>query len=694
MKYKVRSFFSYFLHLYLLLWLHTIHVQAANTAKWVTGTNLHARAGSVSRDGKILAYVRDKESSSEMWIKYLNDTGGGVKIFEATGTIELPHWSPGRKFLVFGVKDDGMGRIYRKNLATNDPPIALTKAGINCFHPTISPDESQIAYDSDESGNFDIWTMNLKTFEKRQITNYRNHDFYPTFSPDGKSLAYTSFRNETFHLFLKDLTINGSRPVQLTQGEMISAHPAFSLDGQGIYFDSNLNGENQIFFLNLHNYSMYQVTEGELKAKYPVMGSGVLVFEAEEAGVRGVRMLSLNEKARNRWKKESPPVEFEDSQPQPVQAQLVNDSEDFEKDLSLIRIEKDQLIKNPALPTTQFEEADFNLNFTQKEPGQEGILVGHGEATKSPFSPARASTERTYPTPLQKLRDTMAIGPEIVSNRVDPVIQSREFPAILNSKVEAKKHETGESRVLEEFYQPRIPEAVRATLPANGTRSVALFHPISLIFKRELQKGEEGYLQAKIYADGREIPVQSHYQKSHQRIDLIPQESLQPGTQYRVIAGQAAFEFSTEGAKLQLSSTGKKGSIRPVMNAPREARSFKIARVFPRHQSRNNKVHAPIRIRFSSEIDPDTIHASTVAIYMDDQLIPGELTFETNDRELSLKPYRNLQEAGVYEVRIDSTLRSKNGSQLEGPKNWKFKTEHYEMVLKAGDMERIMPKLA
>ena len=676
MKTRFRFSFSILFHLYLLLWLHKVHLHAEQSEQWVTQPHLHARAGSVSSDGKILAYVIDQEGSSELWIKYLSDEGNGVKIFTATGMIESPHWSASKSFLVFSVKENNTGRIYRKNLSTNDPPVSLTPPGINCFHPAISPDESMIAYDSDEGGNYDIWTMDLKTFQRRQITHYQNHDFYPTFSPDGKSIAYTSFRNQSFHLFFKDLSIPDSRPVQLTQGEMISAHPAFSPAGDGIYFDSNQGGGNHIYFLNLENYATYQVTEGKMKSSFPVPGDQILVYESEESGVRGVRMSRVGKGIQSHWKKLTPSSEFDPNPPMTGMVVSKSNHASFEKDIDRIRIEKGDLIKNPTMPNTQFEETNFQLDFAKADT-VEGIVVGESEASPKKGTIRPILSAENSKSPLDILRDSLPVSPPMKKGELDPIPAARNAP-IAPALMKGTPVQSNSPEVMEEFFQPRMPELVRGTIPSSGSDSVDLFQPISLILDRDLRRGEEGYLTAKLYEDGQEIPVKTRYQKEHRRIDLVPSQSLLPGTKYRIVAGQAAFEFSTKGVKPVYSASGVPAPS-PKNSVP--ARPLKISRVFPKHQSRNNKVHNPIRIRFSSQLDPDTIHASSVAIYKDGKQVPGELTFETNDRELTLKPYRNLEEASVYEVMVDSTLRSKNGLQLDGPREWKFKTEHFTPFL-------------
>src|SRR6185369_16330515 len=62
----------------------------------------------------------------------------------------------------------------------------------------ISPDGKEIAFTAPPavlreqawSTNHDIWTVNLATGEKTQVTSNAAADGYPRYSPDGKFLAY------------------------------------------------------------------------------------------------------------------------------------------------------------------------------------------------------------------------------------------------------------------------------------------------------------------------------------------------------------------------------------------------------------------------------------------------------------------------------------------------------------------------
>ena len=265
------------------------------------------------------------------------------------------------------MKKSGFSKIYQKDLRSNSDPKILTQGKSNDYHPSLSPDGRILAFDSDRSGNFDIWLLDLESYQRRQLTRYKNHDFHPRFSPDGGSLLYTSYRNEFFNLFMKNLKIRGSQPLQLTQEEAVQAHPVFSHDGNRVFFDSNLNGSNHIFSLNLKDMKIQQVSQGDGTYSNPVESNGVLVFMAEEYGVFGVKKQAADKVAQSKW----PQLQSKELQALSVVVnKLKQDTKaDFEKDLLKVREQKKAEIPtmNVSPLGASFERAGFELGFLEEK---------------------------------------------------------------------------------------------------------------------------------------------------------------------------------------------------------------------------------------------------------------------------------------------------------------------------------------
>jgi TolB protein len=71
----------------------------------------------------------------------------------------------------------------------------LTQGKARDDFPSWSPDGKTIAFASDRSGNWDIWTVDTNGRHLRRITKTRSRDTHPSWSPDGKKIAFTSDRS-------------------------------------------------------------------------------------------------------------------------------------------------------------------------------------------------------------------------------------------------------------------------------------------------------------------------------------------------------------------------------------------------------------------------------------------------------------------------------------------------------------------
>ena len=86
-------------------------------------------------------------------------------------------------------------RPFADNLPRFTNPVQITSAaGVEIF-PTWSPDGAQLAFQSDQSGNFDIWVAHLGGGAPVNRTEGRAEvDTKPSWSPDGSKLPSSPIR--------------------------------------------------------------------------------------------------------------------------------------------------------------------------------------------------------------------------------------------------------------------------------------------------------------------------------------------------------------------------------------------------------------------------------------------------------------------------------------------------------------------
>ncbi len=111
-----------------------------------------------------------------------------------------------------------------------------------------SADGEWIAFNSDRSGDMNIWLHSVREGSARPLTRGPGGDFQPIFSPDGQRIAFFSSRDGSVDVWLVETS--GGRPKRLTRGPAISVNPAFSPDGRQIAYMSDKGGRLEVWVMN------------------------------------------------------------------------------------------------------------------------------------------------------------------------------------------------------------------------------------------------------------------------------------------------------------------------------------------------------------------------------------------------------------------------------------------------------------
>ena len=183
------------------------------------GLNL---GGRWSPDGKWIAISLERGGNSDL---FLLDGSGRVQR-QLTNGAEIdvsPTWSPDGRQIAFVSSRTGTPQVYVMGADGSSPRRITFQGGYNTS-PCWSPKGDLIAYVGREQG-FNVFTLNLKTNQVRQITSGGNNED-PSFSPDGRYLVFSSTRVGKPALFLADTT--GEHQVQLTTSGGDDTSPSWS----------------------------------------------------------------------------------------------------------------------------------------------------------------------------------------------------------------------------------------------------------------------------------------------------------------------------------------------------------------------------------------------------------------------------------------------------------------------------------
>jgi len=137
-----------------------------------------------------------------------------------------PSFSRDGRLMAFVSDRQGTPQIYLKDLDTGKER-RLTFEGKYNTSPSISPDGRRVVFSRRTSQGHRIMVMDVDTGRERQITFGPGNDEEPAFAPDGYFVAFASNRRGGYRLYLTTIHGDEARRVETGQGE--ATHPAFGL---------------------------------------------------------------------------------------------------------------------------------------------------------------------------------------------------------------------------------------------------------------------------------------------------------------------------------------------------------------------------------------------------------------------------------------------------------------------------------
>jgi TolB protein len=207
------------------------------------------------RSGKIV-YTSYAKLFPQIWI--MNSDGSGKR--EVPTGIELnasPSLSPDETQIAFAGSSKGNTDIYSVNAAGGGLRRLTTTRAIEAS-PAWSPAGRQILYTSDQSGTPQIYVVDPEGSGARRVTFAGNWNDEAAWSPDGARIVFACRNEGDFNICLMDFATG--QTVQLT-AEGSNGHPTWSPDGEKIVYSSRRGGRTHIYTMDLNGQNKRQLTD-------------------------------------------------------------------------------------------------------------------------------------------------------------------------------------------------------------------------------------------------------------------------------------------------------------------------------------------------------------------------------------------------------------------------------------------------
>src|SRR6266480_2062377 len=158
---------------------------------------------------------------------------------------------------------------------------------------------SPIAFQSDRSGNYEIYVMTRGGAPLVRLTNTTAANGQPSWSPDGAKLAFTSDRDGNREIYV--MNADGSGQTRLTNNSATDDVPAWSPDGTKIAFASDRDGNSEIYVMNADGTNQIRLTNNAATDYWPAWSpdGAKLAFECDPDGTASLEICVINADGTN-----------------------------------------------------------------------------------------------------------------------------------------------------------------------------------------------------------------------------------------------------------------------------------------------------------------------------------------------------------------------------------------------------------
>ena len=218
-------------------------------------------------EGRIVYSLHTKDGE-DSGIYIMGSTGAGQK---PVVILEVPFYtavlSPDGMTIAYSAARDpgGGGRtfIYIRHIESGNEFRLISED--NAYHPAWSLNGEQIAYD--DGSDLYISSVDMANPQVFKITHGGSLNTDPTWSPDGRRIAFASSLDGNWNIFA--INVDGTNRIRLTNNAADDECPDWSPNGDQIAFMSHRHGTWDIFVVNTTTFVETQLTDSQGNYQQP-----------------------------------------------------------------------------------------------------------------------------------------------------------------------------------------------------------------------------------------------------------------------------------------------------------------------------------------------------------------------------------------------------------------------------------------
>ncbi|MDN2565347.1 Tol-Pal system beta propeller repeat protein TolB [Aquibium sp. A9E412] len=216
-----------------------------------------------------------------------------------------PRFSPTRQEITYMSYESGQPQVYLLQIETGQRELVGNFPGMT-FAPRFSPDGQKVIMSLlRDDGNSNIFTMDLRSRNTTRLTSSNSIDTSPSYAPDGQQIVFTSDRGGRPQIYV--MNADGSDPRRISFGNGNYSTPVWSPRGDLIAFTKQSGGEFSIGVMRTDGSQERILTTGFLQEGPTWAPNGrVLMFFRQQAGSGGPQLHTIDLTGRNEQRIDTP----------------------------------------------------------------------------------------------------------------------------------------------------------------------------------------------------------------------------------------------------------------------------------------------------------------------------------------------------------------------------------------------------
>lgn len=107
-------------------------------------------------------------------------------------------------------------------------------------YPDFSTDDTSLIYQTNLDGRWHIWSIDVESGRRQQLTHGDHDNYTPVVSPDGRHIAFASDRTGDRDIFV--MSVTGDQVRNISNHPGLDMHPEWTADGRIVFNSSRIHG--------------------------------------------------------------------------------------------------------------------------------------------------------------------------------------------------------------------------------------------------------------------------------------------------------------------------------------------------------------------------------------------------------------------------------------------------------------------